>query len=275
MKTVILAGGLGSRLSEETIIKPKPMVEIGGRPILWHIMSVYSAFGFREFVLALGYKGEAIKTYFLHYYQMRNSYTVDLATGQTEVRGGQIEDWRVHLVDTGMQTETGGRLKRLTSWLGNEPFMMTYGDGVADLDIRDLVAFHKRHGRLATMTAVRPPARFGALTLDGNRVQKFLEKNQVGEGWINGGFFVLEPGVLDYIQGDDTVFEHGPLERLAADGQLVAYQHSGFWQCMDTLRDVRALNALWDGGQPPWMNLDRRAAQPADGSYPRLAGIPQ
>jgi len=275
MKVAILAGGVGSRLSEETVIKPKPLVEIGGRPILWHIMMHYNHYGYKNFVLALGYKGEVIKTYFLHYYQMRNSYTVDLATGQTEVREGQIEDWRVHLVDTGMQTETGGRLKRLTSWLGNEPFMMTYGDGVADLDIRELVAFHRRHGRLATMTAVRPPARFGALTLDGDRVQKFLEKNQVGEGWINGGFFVLEPGVLDYIQGDDTVFEHGPLERLAADGQLIAYQHSGFWQCMDTLRDVRALNALWDSGQPPWMDLDRRAAQAVDGSFAPLAGIPR
>jgi len=276
MKTVILAGGLGSRLSEETVIRPKPMVEVGGRPMLWHIMKVYSAFGFREFVLALGYKGDVIKTYFLHYYQLQNSYTVDLATGKTSVQSGQIEDWRVHLVDTGTQTETGGRLKRLASWLGPETFMMTYGDGVANLDIRDLVAFHRRHGRLATMTAVRPPARFGALTLDGNRVEKFLEKPQAGEGgWINGGFFVLEPEVLDYINGDDTVFEGGPLERLAADGQLVAYEHSGFWQCMDTLRDVRTLNALWEGGQAPWADLDRRASGTVDEAAARVTGTRQ
>lgn len=252
MKTVILAGGMGSRLSEETNVRPKPMVEIGGQPMIWHIMSLYSAAGFNEFVVALGYKGDFIKSYFLNYYQLRKDFTVDLADGAVQVYDGRHENWRVHLIDTGLETDTGGRLRRLKRVLGNETFMMTYGDGVAGIDIRELVAFHRRHGRLATVTAVRPAARFGALRLEGDRVDGFLEKAQVGEGWINGGFFVLEPGVMDYLEGDRTIWEREPLERLAADGQLVAYRHSGFWQCMDTLRDVRLLNTLWERGDAPW-----------------------
>lgn len=256
MKTVILAGGVGTRLQEETAILPKPMVEIGGRPILWHIMKTYRAFGFREFVIALGYKGEAAKRYFLDYRQMRSSITVDLSDGRTVVQDGQPEDWIVHLVDTGDQTQTGGRLKRLARNVGSETFMMTYGDGVADINVSDLVAFHKAHGRLATVTAVRPPARFGSLQLDGDRVARFAEKPQVAEGWINGGYFVLEPQVLDYIEGDEIVFEKEPLERLAEEGQLVAFRHDSFWQCMDTLRDVKLLEHLWASPNPPWKVWD-------------------
>jgi glucose-1-phosphate cytidylyltransferase len=232
MRTVILAGGLGTRLSEETTTRPKPMVEIGGMPILWHIMKIYASAGLNEFVLALGYKAEVIDAF---------------------IQGlGPREPWTVHLVDTGLDTQTGGRLKRLTPWLAAGTFMMTYGDGVADLDLQKLLSFHRSHGRLATVTAVRPPARFGALELDGDLVTTFSEKPQVGEGWINGGFFVLEPGVLDYVDGDDAVFEQQAMERLARDGQLAAYRHQGFWQCMDTLRDVRHLNALWDQDATPW-----------------------
>lgn len=258
MKTVILAGGMGTRLAEETETKPKPMVDIGGRPILWHIMSIYGACGYDEFLIALGYKGEAVKSYFLNYHYLRNNISVNLANGRAEVENGGRENWTVHLIDTGLQTQTGGRLKRLTPRLCDETFMMTYGDGVADLDVRDLVAFHRRHGRLATVTAVRPPARFGGLAFDGDVVTQFAEKPQIGEGWINGGFFVFEPRVLDYIDGDETMLERDPLERLAADRQLVAYRHEGFWQCMDTLRDVRLLNTLWETGRAPW-----RAARPA------------
>lgn len=252
MKTVILAGGLGTRLSEETSARPKPMVEIGGMPILWHIMKVYGAAGFHEFVLALGYKADVIKSFFLDYSRFRNNLTVDLGSGAAEIHDGEREDWTVHLVDTGLDTQTGGRLKRLAGWLGDGTFMMTYGDGVAEIDLKALLAFHRGHGRLATVTAVRPPARFGALELDGDTVASFSEKPQGGEGWINGGFFVLEPGVLDYLGGDATVFEQGALETLASEGQLGAYRHEGFWQCMDTLRDVRQLNAVWEQGCAPW-----------------------
>ncbi len=253
MKVVILAGGFGTRLQEETAVIPKPMVEIGGRPVLWHIMNIYAACGYKEFAVALGYKGEVIRNYFLSYYYLRNSFTIHLANGHLDVHDGGREDWIVDLIDTGPQTQTGGRIKRLVSWLGREPFMMTYGDGVADLNIQELVDFHRKHGKLATVTAVRPPARFGGLSFDShNRVEEFIEKPQIGEGWINGGFFVLEPSVLDYIEGDETIFEREPLERLASDGQLIAYRHEGFWQCMDTLRDVRLLESLWESRKAPW-----------------------
>jgi glucose-1-phosphate cytidylyltransferase len=252
MKTVILAGGMGTRLQEETSVRPKPMVEIGGKPMLWHIMRIYRAYGFREFVVALGYKGDAVKRYFLDYNYMHSSFTIQLSGRQVEVRDGQKDDWIVHLVDTGDRTETGGRLKRLGSWIGGESFMMTYGDGVGSVDIGALVTFHKAHKRLATVTAVRPPARFGALTFQGDTVSHFAEKPQVGEGWINGGFFVLEPEVLAYIEGDETIFEQGPLDRLAEEGQLVAYKHADFWQCMDTMRDVNLLESLWSSGKAPW-----------------------
>lgn len=252
MKVAILAGGLGTRLQEETTVKPKPMVEIGGQPILWHIMNIYAAHGYKEFIVALGYKGEVIKNYFLNYYYLRNSFSIHLGNGRVDVHNAGREDWVVHLIDTGLPTETGGRIKRLASWIGNETFMMTYGDGVANLDIRELVAFHRKHGKLATITAVRPPARFGGLSFDGDLVVGFTEKPQIGEGWINGGFFVLEAAVFDYIEGDDTIFEREPLEHLAEDGQLMAYRHDDFWQCMDTLRDVRLLERLWQSGKVPW-----------------------
>jgi glucose-1-phosphate cytidylyltransferase len=252
MKTVILAGGLGTRLSEETIARPKPMVDIGGLPILWHIMKAYGEAGFREFVVALGYKGDVIKAFFLDFLRFQNSLSLELAEGRVDVHAGERENWLVHLIDSGVETETGGRLKRLSSWVSDGTFMMTYGDGVADIDVRSLLAFHRRHGRLATLTAVRPPARFGALELAGDFVERFSEKPQTGDGWINGGYFVLEPEVLGYIAGDQTIFEHGPLTRLAEDGQLAAYRHEGFWHCMDTLRDVRLLNAMWSDGRAPW-----------------------
>jgi glucose-1-phosphate cytidylyltransferase len=252
MKVVILAGGLGTRLSEETATRPKPMVEIGGRPILWHLMKIYAAQGFDEFVVALGYKAEMVRHYFASYHETRNDITVHLKDGRVDVHDTATDAWTVHLIDTGLATGTGGRLRRLASRIGNEPFMMTYGDGVANIDIRKLLAHHRAHGKLATVTAVRPPGRFGGLNLDGDLVTKFAEKPQIGEGWINGGFFVLEPGVLDYIEDDDVTFEQEPLERLAAEGQLVAYRHPDFWQPMDTLRDVRLLESLWQGGRAPW-----------------------
>lgn len=252
MKVVILAGGLGTRLTEETETKPKPMVEIGGRPILWHIMKSYAHYGLRDFVVALGYKGEVIKRYFLDYAKIQGSFSVDLASGQVQRAGEGMDDWNVHLIDTGSQTMTGGRIKRAGALAGRETFMATYGDGVCDANIKELLAFHRRHGKLATITAVRPPARFGGLVFDGDQIVEFTEKPQVGEGWINGGFFVLEPAVLDYIDGDATPFEAKPLERLAADGQLMAYKHGDFWQCMDTMRDLRLLEGLWSAGKAPW-----------------------
>jgi glucose-1-phosphate cytidylyltransferase len=252
MKVVILAGGLGTRLQEETSARPKPMVEVGGRPILWHIMHLYAAHGLKEFVVALGYKAEMVRSYFLSYHAVARDTTVRLADGSATVHGEPREDWTLHLIDTGLETQTGGRLRRLRQWLGNEPFCLTYGDGVSDIDIGRLIAFHEKHGKLATVTAVRPPARFGGLELDGDGVRKFAEKNQTSEGWINGGFFVLQPGVLDYIAGDSTLWEHEPLERLASEGQLRAFRHEGFWQPMDTLRDLRLLESLWSSGSPPW-----------------------
>jgi glucose-1-phosphate cytidylyltransferase len=253
MKTVILAGGLGSRLAEETVVRPKPMVEIGGKPILWHLMNIYACHGFDEFVIALGYRGEFIKEYFLNFYALNNDITIDLAKGATTVHHGRQPHWKVHLVDTGVTTQTGGRVKRIGEWLGSDrTFMMTYGDGLANVDLRALVRFHESHGRLATVTTVRPPARFGGIVFDGSRVSEFTEKPQTGEGWVNGGFFVLDRDVLSYIDGDATLWERDPLERLAADGQLMAYRHEGFWQPMDTLRERRLLEDLWSTGQAPW-----------------------
>jgi glucose-1-phosphate cytidylyltransferase len=251
VKTVILAGGLGTRLAEETDVTPKPMVEIGGSPILWHVMKIYAAAGFTDFTIALGYRAEVIKRYFLDYYYLRNDLTVT-GDGTVDVHDGGRDDWRIDLIDTGIDTQTGGRVRRLADRISGETFMLTYGDAVADVRCRELVDFHRSHGKLATVTAVRPPARFGGLLFDGDRVTQFTEKPQVGEGWINGGFFVLEPQVLDYIGSDDTIWERDPLERLAEDGQLVAYKHEGFWQPMDTLRDVRLLESLWQSGRVPW-----------------------
>jgi len=253
MKVVILAGGLGSRLAEETDVKPKPMVEIGGRPILWHIMSHYSHFGFNEFVIALGYKGEYIKRYMIEYCRLTSDLTVKLRSGDVLRRGGGAPcEWVVDLVDTGVNTYTGGRVKRLAPYLGNKTFMLTYGDGVSDVDVTDLVAFHQKHGKMATLTAVRPPARFGHMHFEGDLITNFTEKPQTEAGWINGGFFVLEPKILDYIDGDLTWFERDPLERCASEKQLVAYKHPGFWQCMDTLRDKRLLEDIWSKGEAPW-----------------------
>ena len=252
MKAVILAGGLGTRLSEETEIKPKPMVEIGGRPILWHILKHYACYGVTEFVVACGYKGESIKSWFVDYHTFSSDMTVSLKTGKTRVHEGRCDDWTVHLIDTGLKTNTGGRLKRLAPLLKGSAFMLTYGDGVCTVDLKKLLRFHKSQKVLATLTAVRPPSRFGGLVFKNDRVSQFSEKPQIGEGWINGGFMVVEPEVLKYIKTDDTNFERDVLERLAAKGQLAAYRHEGFWQCMDTLRDVRTLETLWNAGKAPW-----------------------
>ena len=252
MKTVILAGGLGTRLSEETTIKPKPMVEIGSRPMLWHVMSIYEAFGFREFVIACGYRGEVIKQYFANFYHHYSDWTVDLRNGDRKLTRQSAPEWLVHLRDTGEETLTGGRLLRLRELIGNEPFMVTYGDGVANVDISALVRFHKAHGRVATVTAVHPPARFGALDLDGDQVARFAEKPNSDAGWINGGFFVFEPSILDYIDGDASSLERDVLERVADDGQLMAFRHHGFFQPMDTLREKHMLEELWRSGKAPW-----------------------
>ena len=249
---MILAGGRGSRLSEETDLKPKPMVEIGGRPILWHVMKHYAHYSFIEFYIALGYKGDMIKRYFLEYHDLASSMTVDLSNGDVAPETKSSEEWLVHLIDTGNDTMTGGRIKRLEPWLKDESFMMTYGDGVSNIDLQDLLRFHRSCGRLGTVTAVRPPARFGALELKDDLVLRFAEKSQTTEGWINGGFLIFEPSVLEYIRGDNTILETDVLERLAAEGQLAAYRHEGFWQGMDTLRDVRMLENLWQDGNAPW-----------------------
>lgn len=252
MKVVILAGGMGTRLSEETVVRPKPMVEIGGRPILTHIMDWYASFGFKEFIIALGYKGEMIKQYFLNYYALNSNITVKLISGDVTFHDGTRKDWIVHLVDTGLHTMTGGRLLRLGPWLDEDCFMMTYGDGLANVNLAALLDFHRAHGKLATVTAARPPARFGDIQLDGDQVLRFAEKPQAGAGWINAGFFVLHPRVLDYIAGDDTIWERTPMERLAEDGQLMAYRHEGFWQPMDTLREKQLLEEIWQSGRAPW-----------------------
>lgn len=252
MKVAILAGGVGSRLSEETTIKPKPMVEIGGKPILWHILMHYAHYGYKDFVIALGYKGEVIKKYMVDYCNLNSNLTVNLGTGEVKVHDRFKVDWKVELIDTGIATLTGGRIKRLAPYLGNETFMLTWGDGVSDVNLPELLEFHKSHGKLATLTAVHPTARFGHLELDGNQIVEFSEKPQTKEGWINGAFFVLEPRIFDYIDGDETQWEREPLEGLARDGQLMAYQHNSFWQCMDTLRDKKLLEDLWQGGNAPW-----------------------
>ena len=257
MNVVILAGGFGTRLQEETIVKPKPMVEIGGRPIIWHIMKQYAYYGFNEFFIALGYKGEVIKRHFMDYHGMSGSMTIELSSGKVSLHNKDCEDWIVHLMDTGLHTLTGGRVKCLEPRLKDETFMVTYGDGVSDIDLHDLLRNHRSHGRLATVTAVRPSARFGELIFDGDLVTRFTEKPQIGEGWINGGFMVFEPGVFDYLKGNDTSLEADALERLAAVRQLAAYRHEGFWQCMDTLRDVRLLENLWQDDKAPWKVWDK------------------
>jgi glucose-1-phosphate cytidylyltransferase len=255
MKTVILCGGLGTRLSEETLVRPKPMVEIGGRPILWHIMKIYERHGFTDFVLPLGYKGEVIKDYFLNYHARRSDFTVALKTAHVDYFHPTAEDWLVSLIETGDASMTGGRLLRLRRFLeGSGSFMLTYGDGVSDVNLRELLQFHQLHGKIATVTAVRPSARFGGIQLDNGKVLSFTEKPQSGEGWINGGFFVFEPSVFDYLIDDTTVLEHSPLERLANDGQLMAFQHYGYWQSMDTIRDRDALNSICKSGSLPWID---------------------
>ncbi len=259
LKVVILAGGLGTRLSEETVLKPKPMVEVGGRPVLWHLLHVYSYFGFNEFVIALGYRAEVIKEYFSSFYRLNSDLTVDLRSGDVVIRSKVREPWVVHLVDTGPETMTGGRVRRLHDVIGDERFMCTYGDGLASIDVAELLSFHQAEGREATLTAVRPPSRFGSLELEENRVVEFVEKPQIGEGWINGGFFVFEPSIFKRISGDSTILEHEPLMSLAADGQLSVYRHTGFWQPMDTIRDKRYLEELWASGNPPWVRPPQAA----------------
>lgn len=252
MKTVILAGGIGTRLSEETSVRPKPMVEVGGRPILWHIMKIYSAHGLHEFIVCLGYKGYMIKEYFANYFLHMSDVTFDMTNNSMKVHQKNAEPWKVTLVETGDATMTGGRLKRIAPYLKDDDFCCTYGDGVGDVDITALIAHHRKHGKLATITATQPPGRFGALDFRGDEIRSFREKPQGEGGWINGGFFVLSPKVLDYIAGDATLFERDPLERLASEGQLRAWFHRGFWQPMDTLRDKQHLEQLWESGMAPW-----------------------
>jgi glucose-1-phosphate cytidylyltransferase len=252
MKVAILAGGAGTRLAEETVTKPKGMVEIGGRPILWHIMKHYSYFDFNHFVIALGYKGEVIKEYFLNYHALNSNLTVNVATGQQWTKEGDTPPWTVEMIETGDQTQTGGRIKRLAPYLGNETFMLTWSDGLSNVNLRELLAFHRSHGKLATLTAVHPIARFGYLDMQGGQVVRFSEKLQSDEGMINGAFFVLEPEVFDYIDDDDTSWERVSMARLAEDGQLMAFRHNDFWRCMDTLHDKRTLENIWQSGNPPW-----------------------
>jgi len=254
MKVVILAGGFGTRISEESDLKPKPMIEIGGKPILWHIMKIYSHYGFNDFIICCGYKGYVIKDYFHHYYLHQTDITIDLRKNEIEYHDSSSEPWRVTLVDTGLNTMTGGRIKRIQRFVGDEPFMLTYGDGVSDVNIRSLLEFHKQNKRLATLTAVQPSGKFGALSIDNkNAVIQFQEKPKGDGAWINGGFFVCEPGIFDYIRsGDETIWERQPLEDLSSDGQLGAYKHEGFWHPMDTLRDKNELERLWASGNAPW-----------------------
>ena len=253
MKVAILAGGFGTRLSEETENIPKPMIRIGEIPILIHIMKIYSHFGFKDFIIALGYKGECIKQYMVDYCQYQGDITIDFSKSEINVKNKKNKlDWKIELVETGKFTQTGGRIKKLEPYIENNPFMLTWGDGLADININELIKFHTSHGKLATLTAVRPPARYGFMKFNGNQVIEFTEKPQIGEGWINGAFFILEPGVFNYIDGDETVWEHEPLERLADDGQLMAYKHRSFWQCMDTLREKYIFEEMWKSNYPPW-----------------------
>lgn len=253
MKVVILAGGFGTRLAELTDVLPKPMVPVGGHPMLWHLMNIFAAYGHKDFVLALGYKSQVIKEYFQNFYSMNADFTVDLATGGIDYHNSLHVDWRVTLVDTGLPTMTGGRVRRLRSYLAGEPFLMTYGDGIADIDIASLIQFHKLHGKMVTVTSVHPGARFGEMEIENNTVLSFKEKPQTGQGWINGGFFVMQPEFLNLIDNDATVLEGEPLERAASLGQLMAYRHEGFWQCMDTKRDRDLLESLWATGKAPWV----------------------
>lgn len=253
MKVLILAGGLGTRLSEETELKPKPMVEIGGMPILWHIMKIYSHYGFHEFVILLGYKGYTIKEFFANYFLHQSNVTIDLSTNSIQIHNNFSEPWKVTLLDTGLHTMTGGRIKRAKEFINNETFMLTYGDGVADINIPNLLDFHRKHGKLVTMTSVQPEGKFGALQTDeNNKVLSFTEKPLGDGGWINGGFFVCEPKVLNYIAGDDTIFERAPLENITLENQMFTYRHEGFWKSMDTLRDKNQLEAIWDKGKVGW-----------------------
>lgn len=258
MKAVILAGGLGTRIAEESDTKPKPMVEVGGRPLLWHIMKCYAHHGVKDFVICLGYKGYVIKEFFFNYYRHMADMRIDLKNGEHQILNSQSEDWKVTLVDTGPDTMTGGRLKRVAPYLGAEPFCLTYGDGLSDIDIGAEIAFHRRHGKLATVAAVQPPGRFGVLNIDKDRqVSSFEEKPSDEIGWINGGFFILDPEVIKFIEGDETSWERAPLTTLAKEGELAAFEHKGFWQACDTLRDKRELEKLWNSGAAPWRVWDR------------------
>lgn len=253
MKVLILAGGFGTRISEESDIKPKPMIDIGGKPIIWHIMKHYSSYGHNEFVILLGYKSYVIKEYFANYYLHNSDVTIDTANQTMEIHNNYSENWKITLIDTGLHTMTGGRVKRAKNYIGNEPFMLTYGDGVADVDLKELVDFHKKHGKKITMTSIQPEGRFGALKIEeDNKISNFLEKPKGDGAWINGGFFVCEPSVLNYIQNDETIFEREPLENLAKEGELYSFKHAGFWKCMDTLRDKNQLNEMWDSGKAKW-----------------------
>ncbi len=253
MKVVLLAGGLGTRLSEETDTKPKPMVEIGGKPILWHIMKIYSQFGFNEFIICLGYKGYVIKEYFANYFRHQSDLTIDLKNNTTEIHNSTAEPWKISLIDTGVNTMTGGRIKRIQSYIGNEPFLLTYGDGVSDVNLKELVEFHQKSGKLLTVTSIQPTGRFGSLEIDEtNTVQKFVEKPKGDGAWINAGFFVCEPSVFDFIHGDETIFEKDPLEKIAEMNQLMAFKHDGFWKPMDSLRDKYELENLWQSNKAPW-----------------------
>ncbi len=259
MKVLLLAGGLGSRLSEETVLKPKPMVEIGGKPILWHIMKLYSFYGFNDFIVLLGYKGYIIKEYFANYFIQHSDVTIDLKNNRTEILNNNSEPWKITLIDTGLNTMTGGRIKRVEKFINNEPFMLTYGDGVSDVNISNLVNFHKSHGKMITMTSAQPEGRFGSLVLNGNNeVLKFQEKIKGDGNWINAGFFVCEPGVLKYIDGDSTIFERSPLEKLAQEKQLITYKHSGFWKPMDTKKDKTELDDMATGDAAPWMIWEKK-----------------